>query len=161
MAYLTLNSNIRTRPGYGKPESLALAFACAGYDLEKLKSGDRNNAKLNEDDQIEKIRELVEKRADLNAIGPVGNTPLILAVMYSIASEKTASEKTASEKTIRFLIGLGADTSHKNEWGLDAASVALRTDKPDIFRVIKEACAEVKLRKNNGTSPESSSKPKV
>ena len=73
----------------------------------------------------EKIRELIEKGADVNHVNKWGNTPLIMAVIFK------------DIPLIKFLIEKGADSSFKNKKGLSALDFAERSNDENLKRALQ------------------------
>ena len=73
----------------------------------------------------ERIKELIEKGADVDSLNKWGNTSLIMAVVYK------------NKPLVEFLMKKGADPHYKNKKGFSALDFAKRLKKDDLIRVLE------------------------
>ena len=87
---------------------------------------------------LETVKLLAARGANLNAQTGQGETALMRAAQYSIYNVN----KEKGEKIIRTLIALGADPSLKNVDGRTAFDIASKTAEPEAAIAIRDASAE-------------------
>ena len=102
-----------------------------GDDAEEKFFGWSPLMKAAEEDQVEIMQILLEKRVNMEVANRKGRTAL------SFAAAPSMKRKTAVA-ALRFLLQHGADTSHKDDNGLTAKAKAQQEERQDALLLFEE-----------------------
>lgn len=123
----------------------ALVCACA-LPIETFAQGTQRS--LNDDlmyrigfGRVEDVRSLLDKGAETNIYGAMGDTPLILAI---------ARTGLDAEDIIRALLAKGADPNFPDKSGIYPLEVAIKNSKANLVQLLIDGGADIHIKNQQG-----------
>ena len=113
----------------------ALELLRDGADIEEKHEGWTPLMKASEENSLEVLRMLIDKKGNLEATNRKGRTPLSFAAAPSDDGSKL---RPTALKTLRLLLESGADAKHKDDRGNTAKDYASRHKREDALQVFEE-----------------------
>ena len=106
-----------------------------GADLEEKYEGWTPLMKASEENSVEVLRMLIDKKANIEATNRKGRTALSFAAAPS--DDGTKARPTALQ-ALRLLLESGADAKHKDDRGNTAKDYASRDKREDALEIFEE-----------------------
>ena len=115
----------------------ALELLRDGADIEEKHEGWTSLMKAAEENSLEVLRMLINKKGNLEATNRKGRTPLSFA---AAPSDDGTKPRPTALKTLRLLLESGADAKHKDDRGNTAKDYAIRHKREDALVEVFEEC---------------------
>lgn len=91
--------------------------------------------------RVDDVKGLLEKGAEPNIYGAMGDTPLILAM---------ARNPNEADEMVRAILVKGGDPNFPDKNGIYPLEVAIKNDRPSIVRILIDSGADIHMKSQTG-----------